>query len=142
MGPQCLILSPAPWSSTQKVAEFLMTAKDGNSHTNKELELMLTAGKPLAVFCKFVGEDIDETGGQDFESAVNRGFILKKKFYVSRRRYKKRLLYTAYALPGQEWRVEIYKVLMKEMENNWNSELEYLQGFLLGYESKIKAVSR
>jgi hypothetical protein len=110
-----------------------MTAKDGNSHANRELELMLTGGKPLAVFCKFVGEDFDETGGQDFESAVNNGFIFKKKFYVSRKGYQKRLLYTAYALPGQEWRIEIYKVLMKKMESNWNSELEYLQGFLLGY---------
>ncbi len=102
------------------------------SHTNQELNLMLTAGKPLAVFCKAVGEDFDETGGQDFDAFVRTGDILKRRFYIKRKKYK--LVYTAYFLPGQEWRVDVYRYLMREMEISWNSDMEFLQGFLLGYD--------
>ncbi len=113
-----------------------MTPKKDFGHTGRELELMLAGTKPFAEFSKFAGETFDATGGQPFDHHVREGRLEKHRFFrkVPGADGKPRnYITTAYCLPGESWRVTLYKATMSNLIHRWNDELETIQGTLLGY---------
>jgi hypothetical protein len=109
-------------------------------HTNRELELMLAGKKPLAVFAHERVEGFkksDALAGQDFERYVATGTISEHV-----RSFERQLPdgspvsidYYFYALPGEEWRVQAYCLLLDMLhKTGWCSHLEWVEGTLLGY---------
>jgi hypothetical protein len=103
-------------------------------HTNMELELMLAGRKPMAIFCRGVRENIDETNGQPFQKYVSAGSINRTVFYITNSSQKFKIIYFAYTLPGEEWRVQLYKKLKKIAQTTkWCKDMEIIEGTLLGY---------
>lgn len=101
-----------------------------------ELELMLAGKKPMAMFYRATHERFDETGGQPFAKYVAAGQITRMHFFVSNSNSQGpyRIVYFLYTLPGEEWRAQVLKCLIKILQTTWNDELEALEGWLLGYE--------
>jgi hypothetical protein len=96
-----------------------------------ELEAMLQGRKELAVFYKSIGEEFDETGGQDFDLYVQKNEILKSIFYIKSYR-DVRIKYTMYYFERSIWRSELYKALKKSMfVSGWNQEKENIERQLL-----------
>jgi hypothetical protein len=113
-------------------------------HTDRELALMLAGTKPLAVFV----DDHPSPHGlyiipeREFEPHVVAGRIVKREqlepptadapVVKGQRIGIRRVLY---ALPGHEWRIDAYLLLLKTAEKSgWNEGFERLEGSLLGYE--------
>ena len=102
------------------------------NHTNQELSLMLSGKKPMAVFYRATHEFIDEKGGQDFDRFVREGIFDRTIFYIKDEDHK--IIYYIYTLKSQKWRAKVYKLLKKENSfSGWQDEMEYIEGFLLGY---------
>lgn len=110
-------------------------------HSHRELELMLQGKKPLAVFAhaRIDGhEKSDVLGGQDFTPHVENGtFTEEVRTYVYRRQDGAafNVDYWFYTVAEEEWRVEAYCLLLDLLlrKGTWCSELEWMQGTLLGY---------
>ena len=103
-------------------------------HTNRELELMLAGRKPMAVFGRGVGENIDETNGQPFSKYVESGHMTRTVFYIQNSEQKFRIFYNIYTLAGEQWRAELFKQLMKSTQiGKWCQDMEIIEGTLLGY---------
>lgn len=109
-------------------------------HTNRELELMLAGKKPLAVFAheRVDGfEKWDALADQDFDTHVAKGvFSENMRTFSCRTRdgFGFNIDYYFYTLPGEEWRVEAFCLLLKMRERRqWCAQLERLEGELLGY---------
>lgn len=109
-------------------------------HTNRELEMMLAGSKPFAVFAheRVEGfEKSDALANQDFETYIANGTISEyvRTFESSRPDGAPfDIDYYFYALDGEGWRVEAYCLLLEMLhQQNWCSQLEWLQGKLLGY---------
>lgn len=119
-------------------------------HTNRELDLMLAGHKPLAAFVheRVDGfEKADALAGQDFEPHVRSGRLSEhlRTFPLDGPDRSVRVEYWFYTLPGEEWRVESYCLLVPLMlRGAWSAELEWLQGVLLGYtpEQNVFHLSR
>jgi hypothetical protein len=113
---------------------------DPQSHTGRELLLMLEGTKPFAAFVDVypsVSEDeiIPESY---FEQYVKSGKILKFE-HIERQSEKiaHSLRRVMYALPGEEWRVNAYVMVWKLAHKyGWNEGFERIEGYLLGYEDK------
>lgn len=103
------------------------------SHNGRELELMLTGKKPMAVFFKFSNENFDVLGGQDFQRFVESGYIKKRRFYVFDNDRGRNIVYTVFFREGDEWRFDCYKSLVKTLSNSWSIEKEMMSCLLLGY---------
>ena len=101
--------------------------------SGRELELMLSGKKPLAVFYRAVHEWFDEKGGQDFSSHVRSGELSELRFFIQNKGQNFRLMYVTYCRVGDEWRAELYRSIKKIGQEVWNDELERLEGWLLGY---------
>ena len=110
------------------------------THTNRELELMLAGKKPLAVFAHEHTDGFEKScalAGQDFALYVANGILSEhsRTFEsVLPNGSRAEIDYYFYALPGEEWRVPAYCLLLDMLEKRgWCSHLEWLQGTLLGY---------
>lgn len=114
---------------------------DPQSHTGRELLLMLAGTKPFAAFV-----DIHPSNRKDeiipesyFEPHVKSGKILKFE-HIERQDEKiaQSLRRVMYVLPGEEWRVNAYVMVWKLAHKyGWNEGFERVEGYLLGYEDKI-----
>ena len=105
------------------------------SHTNRELELMLAGVKPFAAFLLDGGLTEEEAiSGQPFADHVATGRIVRFERATSDLgkdgQPMRRLLF---ALPGEEWRFELYIALMDSLRDGWSYEKERQEGTLLGY---------
>jgi len=97
---------------------------------------MLEGRKPMAIFYRAVGENFDETDGQPFAEHVAAGAMKRTTFFIANEGQGFRLKYTAYTLPGEEWRAGLYKQLKKIGQAHWNEDLESIERILLGYPSR------
>ncbi|MGX9119572.1 hypothetical protein ACWTU6_23355 [Mesorhizobium sp. BHbsci] len=109
-------------------------------HTNRELEMMLAGAKPFAVFAheRVDGfEKSDALADQDFETYVANGKLSEHVRTFERRRpdgTPVNIDYYFYALDDEEWRVGAYSLLLELLHRDaWCSQLEWLEGKLLGY---------
>ncbi len=109
-------------------------------HTNHELEMMLAGSKPFAAFSheRVDGfEKVDALSNQDFETHVQNGTLSEHvRTFETRRSDGSPLTidYYLYAVRGEEWRVNAYALLLElQYRGAWCSQLEWLEGKLLGY---------
>jgi hypothetical protein len=124
-------VSLVPWHSS-RAAPYL-------NHSGFELPLMLEGRKPFAKFsgvepCEWLDEIL-----APFEPFVAEGRLVRR---IERRthtrgtdatRYRIREIY--FALPGQEWRIDAYLLLVEVgYRSGWNDAYERYEGRLLGYE--------
>jgi hypothetical protein len=113
-------------------------------HTGRELALMLTGTKPLAVF---IDEHpslhgLDVIPEREFEPHVAAGRIIKREEIVPPDRdapmvrgQRIGMRKVLYALPGEAWRIDAYFLLWRTAEKSgWNEGFERMEGSLLGYE--------
>lgn len=96
---------------------------------------MLEGVKPFAAFLLDGGLTEEEAlSGQPFDSYVAAGRILRLETTISDigmdGQPMRRLLF---ALPGEEWRFELYIALMDSQRDGWSHEKERQEGALLGY---------
>lgn len=102
-------------------------------HTNRELGLMLSDVKPLAVFA----EEYEHTPEclrrylRMFDRHVDAGRFVRREHPAAASPFKFR--YVLYTLPAEEWRIE-RMIRLKELPGVWTAEREREEGELLGYE--------
>ena len=108
------------------------------THTNRELLLMLEGTKPLA---SFVGQhpidpDVEDIPERLFDPYVSAGRLLKHEFVEAREVAPGvRLRRVLYALPSEEWRIKAYTLMLETAEKSgWNEGFERMEGALLGYQ--------
>ena len=104
-----------------------------NIHDGRELEMLLSGKKPLAVFSRLpeIGENT-ALGDQGFERAVAEGYLTR--FDNTFEFEGKEIRYIAFTPPSESWRAQAYFLLKKFMfERSWCSHLEWIEGSLLGY---------
>lgn len=105
-------------------------------HTNRELGLMLSGQKPLAVFSYVEGDEVEivQRYLRMFDRHAAAGRLTKhervEKLGALQDRLYRRIFYT---LPGEEWRVGAMINLLKG-DGPWSDERERIYGSLLGYE--------
>lgn len=110
------------------------------THTNRELALMLAGDKPFAVFAheRVDGfEKADALAGQDFAPHVSGGTMTEHVRRFVRHRADGAPVdvdYYFYAMPGEDWRVDAYCLLLELLHRGeWSASLEWMEGRLLGY---------
>jgi hypothetical protein len=113
-------------------------------HTNRELELMLEGGKPLAHFSDAYPAEPDEEifPEQAFFRYVESGRFVKREFVEPLRQpppkdlpHVRGIRHLFYACASEEWRIDAYIMMMAAAAKaGWNEGFERLQGSLLGYE--------
>ncbi len=107
-----------------------------NTHAGRELALLLSGAKPLAVFSMLKKEH--ETlcfEGQNFDLAVREGKLCRfeRVFEVDS---NKNIFYVAFSSPNETWRAFAYFHIKQFMfERSWCAHLEWIEGSLLGYSS-------
>ncbi|MFO0992437.1 MAG: hypothetical protein U1E67_10950 [Hyphomicrobiales bacterium] len=114
---------------------------DPQSHTGRELLLMLKRAKPLAAFSVAVADsNVEGIIPEDyFEPHVREGTIVKKEHIQKASvRMPHPIRNVLYALPGEEWRFNAYIALWDlAAVHGWNAGFEKMEGYLLGYETAI-----
>lgn len=110
-------------------------------HTNFELPLMLEGRKPLSAFCDAYPSDWFDAFLAPFEPYVASGRIIRRTVDVPIPSLKQHrpefegMRHVYFALPGEEWRIDMYIDRIVNRIGDWNDDLERLQGELLGYEN-------
>lgn len=114
---------------------------DIGPHEDRELELMLTGRKPLAMFSEIVSIDSDVFPEVEFEPHVRSGRIVKRESLEQidgppsgpKRVTLRRVLY---ALPEESWRIDAMLLVCAVSANlrKWDEGIERIIGRLLGYE--------
>jgi len=96
-------------------------------HTNRELLMMLSGTKPLAVFS-------DDSEAEFFADHVASGKLVKREHkYAFRAEDALRQVF--YALPEETWRINAYILIWETAEKAGFGEwFERMEGALLGYE--------
>jgi hypothetical protein len=105
-------------------------------HTNRELGLMLRGLKPLAYFAEARGyeQDCCIRYWRMFDRHLATGRLVKCEFVEpAPQRPEIQIRSIFYVLPGEEWRVEAMRSLLRQ-SGGWSSEKERRFGELLGYE--------
>jgi hypothetical protein len=112
-------------------------------HTDRELQLMLSRGKPLAHFSEaYPPEPAEEVIPRAaFAPHVADGTFEMREFVELRRGppipralQVRGSLHVFYARPDQAWRIEAYIAMLSAAARaGWSEGFERLQGFLLGY---------
>ena len=123
-------------------ADFTLPAGIG-PHEERELELMLSGEKPLAMFSEITG-GLYAFPDAEFEPYVQSGRIVKRDYHyptkICGKDFEFRFLY--FALPEEEWRIDAlhdvqYRTFNGERETD---EMTAEKGRLLGYsEADITA---
>ena len=104
------------------------------THTGRELLLMLRGVKPLAVFNYHVGKEF--SAEKFFDPYVETGKFVKREYCGLHRQGDSKIYrYVLYALPHEQWRIDAYILLRQVVtEEGWSVALERMEGELLGYE--------
>jgi len=102
-------------------------------HTNRELGLMLSGRKPLAVFGDGAGchPDVVNRYLRLFDRHVASGRFVRRDQVISNQGGHP-LHYVLFALPEEEWRIDAMLELKRAV--GWSVEHERREGELLGYE--------
>jgi hypothetical protein len=96
-------------------------------HTDRELLLMLSGTKPLAVFS-------DDTAAEFFAPHVASGKFVKRE-HTCAFRAEGPLRHVFYALPEEAWRINAYILIWETAKKAGFGEwFERMEGALLGYE--------
>ncbi|NIA55764.1 hypothetical protein HAV22_19195 [Massilia sp. TW-1] len=106
------------------------------NHTGRELSLMLRKQKPLAVFYEMIGDDpeLELIPDRYYKKFVDAGSIIRREVIIERCG-KHLVRYVFYALPGEEWRIDAFILLIKTSSiSGWNEGFSRMEGSLLGYE--------
>jgi hypothetical protein len=107
-------------------------------HEGRELELMLSGEKPMAMFWREPGMDPDDIGDDRFAEHVSEGRILKFvdiDSSTSIETYR-------YCLPTEEWRAKVSALLSRMCRDGsafdtfTSADLSRLEGTLLGYSKQ------
>ena len=104
------------------------------THTRRELLLMLRGVKPLAVFDYPAGRDF--SAEKLFHPYVEIGKFVKREYCALRPQGDGKIYrYVLYALPHEQWRIDAYILLRQVVtEEGWSDCLVRMEGELLGYE--------
>ena len=109
-------------------------------HSNRELLLMLQNKKPLAVFStNYPPESSEDTVPEPlFEPFVHSGRFVKREVVETPSDADRQPIRRVfYALPGEEWRVDAYMLVMRTAQiSGWSEVLERMEGSLLGYSDE------
>ena len=110
---------------------------DPNSHTRRELALMLEEKKPLAVFTAALPATSATIPEDRFAEHVTAGRFLRfERRMTLPTRTGVEIIYVFFVLPGEEWRVPAYWMLMETgLKLGWNDTFEALEKYLLGYDA-------
>lgn len=103
-------------------------------HTGRELEFMLSQGKPFAAFSEYYPSDAsyEYIPERYFDIYVNSGLFLKRE-YILLGEHRQRVV--LYSRKSEEWRIDAYILLKMTMaKTGWNEGFERMEGKLLGYE--------
>ena len=125
--PQDVIVRVRPWKRLDDLPYKI--------HTNRELLLMLSGAKPLAVFSDDVpdNEEIELIPEESFSPYVQEGRFVKREF-----RYFIGLVNirtVLYALKEEAWRIDAWLLMRKTADKaGWSEGFERMEGSLLGYE--------
>jgi len=114
-------------------------------HTGRELEFMLTRGKPLAPFSVIYPPEPDESiiPQRAFAPHVANGTFETCAFVrlhtgppPERAPQMRGALHIFYALPRETWRIDAFIALLNATERDgWSEDFERREGTLLGYTS-------
>jgi hypothetical protein len=108
-------------------------------HEGRELDLMLTRAKPLAMFVDSIPPEYEGHPEEEFDSVVADGKLVKSvsvsafKDAGGKERQTRRVLY---ALPEEAWRIPAMELVQKLYDSllpGWRPDLERVIGLLLGY---------
>lgn len=113
------------------------------NHTNRELQLMLSGSKPLAMFYALVSELPDERliPEDRFASYVAEGRFLREEviyneaFELASVR-NSQTKYVFFAVPDEAWRIRAMLLVQHSFRKSsyrWNETLERIESALLGY---------
>lgn len=105
------------------------------THTNRELALMLSGAKPFAVFFDDAPDrrELEFVPERLFDPHVDSGKFVKKEVFEFLQGHQVRNVF--YALKGEAWRIDTWRLLMKTAsKSGWSEGFERMQGSLLGYE--------
>ncbi|WDZ77437.1 hypothetical protein PWG15_02665 [Ensifer adhaerens] len=112
-------------------------------HTGYELPLMLEGRKPFAHFSDDPESPWLEEARLLFAPHVDAGALVLDRFEVARMcptttggEKEQRVLYLTYALPGDEWRFDLFRQRCHRLFHDWRpwtAEDEREEGLLLGY---------
>jgi len=110
------------------------------THTGRELKLMLTGVKPMAVFSTrhpVVGGE-SEVCEQPFGKWANNGRLCRYEDVVPDGDDAERgILYYIYTLPEESWRANAFLFLKRAAaKSGWSVGMERLEGMLLGYTDR------
>ena len=116
---------------------------DSLIHTGRELELMLSGQKSLAMFYAMAHELPWEAliPEEAFAPHVNAGRTLRQDIEFASTSLAGEAMaikYVFYALPGEEWRTQLMIVLKRAFHSGrgWNETCERMEGTLLGYTNE------
>lgn len=107
-------------------------------HEGKELELMLSGSKPMALFWRELGMPDDHVGDSGFAKHVDEGRILKFTECEPDRSIET----YRYCLPTEEWRAKLSTLISRMCTDGTAFEiftphdLGRLEGTLLGYSKE------
>ncbi|KAA5606457.1 hemin receptor [Roseospira marina] len=111
-------------------------------HEGRELDLMLSGEKPLALFCDVVPSAFDWPDAQ-FAPHVAAGRIVAREFWTDGPDDAHRVRHLYYAQPDEAWRIERAHALVTASFDSWGPEAAAAcadLGRLLGYrEADIQA---
>jgi hypothetical protein len=112
-------------------------------HTNRELEFMLTRGKPLAHFSDAYPSEPNEVivPEQSFAPYVSDGTFEKREFIEflaepppAASPHIRGIRHVLYAKRAEAWRIDAYlAMLTAAAKAGWSEGFERLEGTLLGY---------
>ena len=119
--------------------EYPDSKHDPNSHTGRELLLMLQGKKPFASFVEILPNDqgLELIPERFFEPHVQSGRFNKIEFLEDLSGSKtQKIRKIFYAVPGEEWRAKAHIMLFDLAKKyGWKPEFELIEGYLLGYEN-------
>jgi hypothetical protein len=109
-------------------------------HEGRELELMLSGTKPLAMFVEPIPREVAYFPETDFDARVTEGRLIKHESIDTIRHANgvtaqvRRVLY---ATPQEEWRIKavlLIEDLYQSLLPGWRPDLDRAIGLLLGYD--------
>ncbi|CQR44917.1 hypothetical protein THICB3560282 [Thiomonas sp. CB3] len=136
-----LIVSANNLSSPPKYSFGRLSLKNRNNiltymtHSGRELMLMLSGEKPLAVFSDSLIDFSDNYSKKEklFDHYVSKGVFLKSAAVINKGEVGD-IRFILYANPDEAWRMKSYILLQKtHVKCGWNDCLERMEGALLGY---------
>jgi hypothetical protein len=111
-------------------------------HEGRELELMLSGKKPMAMFTEVLPVE-SQIPEQEFAEYVESGKIVKREVFEPGPRLpghpeETKIRRVLYALPTETWRIDAMIMLSEVYQRHpgWDAGLERMIGSLLGYEAE------